>query len=122
MHHFVGFAGSRNGTVAAAHLVVSSLAAQGAHFLVGYAPGVDASFRSALARNKANTTVHCAFRSRKRAAEREGYYALCTTGNTPSPASALHRRTVGMVAACTHLVLFPVMRTDRQEHPNYASA
>ena len=109
MLYFVGFAGSRNGTVAAAYSLVSSLAPQGAQFLVGCAPGVDASFRSALAGFKESTTVHCAFPSRKRVAEREGFFAVCSTGNAPSPAATLHRRTVGMVAACTHLVLFPTI-------------
>ncbi len=32
---------------------------------------------------------------------------MCKVGSSPSPAAALHSRTVGMVADSTHLLLFP---------------
>ena len=58
----VGFAGSRHGSVPVAKALVSTLAAQGASFLVGCAPGVDHSFRQALVAYPSCTTVHCAFK------------------------------------------------------------
>ena len=105
--YIIGFAGSRHGSVPEAQSLVSALASQGASFLVGCAPGVDRSFRKALVGYVACTTVHCAFPSRVRNVEQAGLYAVCKTGNAPSPAAALHQRTVGMVADCTHLVIFP---------------
>ena len=103
----VAFAGSRHGAVKEAAAIVSELASQGASFLVGCAPGVDLSFRQALVPFASRTTVHCAFPSRARHISQTGLEAVCKVGNTPSPAAALHRRTVGMVSACTHLIVFP---------------
>ena len=105
--YIVGFAGSRNGSVPEAQALVSVLASRGASFLVGCAPGVDRSFREALVPYASRTTVHCAYPSRVRKVERAGLYAVCKTGDAPSPAAALHRRTVGMVADCSHLVIHP---------------
>ena len=105
--YIVGFAGSRHGSVSGAQSLVSVLASRGASFLVGCAPGVDQSFREALVPYASRTTVHCAFPSRVRNVEQAGLYAVCKTGNAPSTAAALHRRTVGMVADCTHLVIYP---------------
>lgn len=123
MHgRIVCFAGSRYGSVPEASALVSALASQGVSFLVGCAPGVDHSFRQALVPFASRTTVHCAFPARARQITQSGLKAVCKVGNTPSPAAALHRRTVGMVSDSTSLVLFPVMRTDWQKHPKYACA
>ena len=103
----VAFAGSRHGAVPEAKSIVSALASQGASFLVGCAPGVDHSFRQALVPFTSLATVHCAFPSRARQISQTGLVAICKVGKAPSPAAALHRRTVGMVADCTHLVLVP---------------
>ena len=103
----VAFAGSRHGSVPEAAAIVSALASQGMSFLVGCAPGVDQSFRQALVPFASRTTVHCAFPSRARQIAQTGFEAVCKVDKAPSPAAALHRRTVGMVSACTHLVLYP---------------
>ena len=107
----VGFAGSRYGTVAqnTCHQLLSSFSRRGFSFLVGCAPGIDESFRTALAgsESRSRSTVHCAFPSRKHAVDRAGLKAVCTVSGAPSAAAALHRRTVSMVSRCTHLVLFP---------------
>ncbi len=103
----VCFAGSRHGSVPEAKALVSALASKGASFLVGCALGVDHSFRQALVAYPSCTTVHCAFPDRARQIAHSGFKAVCTVGNAPSAAAALHRRTVGMVADCTALVLFP---------------
>ena len=103
----VAFAGSRHGAVQDAAALVCALASRGASFLVGCAPGVDGSFRQALVPFASCTTVHCAFPVRARNISQTGLKAVCKVGNAPSPAAALHRRTVGMVADCTHLVLYP---------------
>jgi hypothetical protein len=103
----VGFAGSRHGSVPEAKVLVSVLASQGVSFLVGCAPGVDQSFRQALLPFASRTTVHCAFSARAGQIAQSELTAVCRVGTTPSAAAALHRRTVGMVADCTYLVLFP---------------
>ena len=74
-------------------------------YIVGCTPEVDHFFREALVPCAAHATVHCAFPSRGRQVEQERLMAVCKVGNTPSPAAALHRRTVGMVSECTHLIL-----------------
>ena len=103
----VCFAGSRYGSVPEAAALISALASQSVSFLVGCAPGVDQSFRQALAAHAARTAVHCAFPARASQIAKSGLTAVCKVGNAPSPAAALHRRTVGMVSDCTSLVLFP---------------
>ena len=101
------FAGSRHGSVSQAAALISALASQGASFLVGCAPGVDSSFRQALVAYAPRTAVHCAFPARAGQITQSGLTAVCKVGNAPSPAAALHRRTVSMVSDCTSLVLFP---------------
>ena len=103
----VGFAGSRHGTVQEAAAIVCALAPRGASFLVGCAPGVDHVFRQALVPFASRITVHCAFPARARNIAQSGLPAICKVGNAPSAAAALHRRTVAMVADCTHLILVP---------------
>ncbi len=90
-----------------AKALVSKLASDGASFLVGCAGGVDSSFRQALVSHASRTTVHCAFPDRARQIAQSGFKTVCRVGTTPSAAAALHRRTVGMVADCTSLVIFP---------------
>lgn len=103
----IGFAGSRYRSVPEASAIVSALSSQGVSFLVGCAQGVDRSFRQALVDYASYTTVHCAFSARINQIALSGLTALCRVGNAPSPAAALHRRTVGMISECTSLVLFP---------------
>ena len=103
----VCFAGSRYGSVPEATVLVSLLTSNGVSFLVGCATGVDRSFRQALVPYASRTTVHCAFPARARQIAQSGLAAVCSVGNAPPPAAALHRRTVGMVSDCTSLVLFP---------------
>ena len=101
------FAGSRYGSVPDASVLVSALAAEGASFLVGCAPGVDQSFRRVLVPLAFCTTVHCAFSARARDIAQSGLTAVCKVGTAPSSAAALHRRTVSMVSDCTFLIIFP---------------
>ena len=72
----VGFAGSRYGAVEqnTCHQLLSSFSRRGFSFLVGCAPGIDESFRTALAgsESRSRCTVHCAFPSRMRAVEPTG--------------------------------------------------
>ena len=101
------FAGSRYGSVPEASALISALASRGTSFLVGCASGVDRSFRQALVPFASRTTVHRAFPARACQITQTGLKTVCTVGNAPSPAAALHRRTVGMISDCTFLVLFP---------------
>ena len=103
----VCFAGSRYGSVQEAAALISALASTRVSFLVGCAPGVDRSFRQALVAHAARSTVHCAFPARARQIAESGLQTVCTVCSAPSPAAALHRRTVSMVSDCTSLVLFP---------------
>jgi hypothetical protein len=126
----VCFAGSRYGSVPEAAALISALAPQGTSFLVGCAAGIDRSFRQALLTYASRTTVHCAFPVLARQFAQSGLMAVCTVINAPSPAAALHRRTVNMVSDCTSLVLFPdnprtgtwgrgstlIFRTAMQQH------
>lgn len=116
MHHtqhasVVCFAGSRHGAVsrATSSFLVSSFSMRGYRFTVGCAHGIDACFRNALSTEQplVHATVHCAFPSLVDAVMQTGLPALCCVGTAPSPAAALHRRTVFMVSASTLLVLFP---------------
>ena len=116
MHHtqstkVVCIAGSRNGALApaTASSLVSSFSLRGYRFAVGCAPGIDGCFRRALAAAQppVNATVHCAFPSRLGSVRQSGLHAVCCVGSAPTPASALHRRTVFMVSSATLLVLFP---------------
>ena len=107
----VSFAGSRHGSVVpqVANLLVGSLATHGFSFLVGCAPGIDACFRAALARQSAaKAIVACAFTSREKTYASPQLTALTVVPSGLSPAAALHRRTVWMVRRASLLVLFPI--------------
>ena len=73
--HVAAFAGSRHGSVSqeTAHALISGFTSQNFSFLVGCAPGVDQSFRKALAAAQppVHCTVHGAFPFRVRAVKKE---------------------------------------------------
>ena len=105
------FAGSRRGKVnkKVRTALIQSLQRLGFRFLVGCAPGVDQCFRQTLSDivPSERWTVHCAFPSRAQSIRQEGAPATYTVCNAPTPAAALHRRTVTMVSECSLLVLLP---------------
>lgn len=103
----VGFGGSRHGYVQEADMLVAALAQRQVSFVVGCASGVDFSFREALVAFASRTTIYCAFPAQEAKFTAHGFSEFCTIACAVSPAAALHRRTVNMVWACTHLVLFP---------------
>ena len=94
--------------------VAEGLARLGFGFFVGCARGVDESFRSALAASpwREDTWVACAFRSRARAAHRQGLDAFVVVPDGVSPKVALYRRTLWMVRRCSLAVLWPERPQD----------
>ena len=102
-------AGSRSGELPEALCceLVWRLGDDGLDFVVGCAPGVDRSFRLALAREglAARSFVACASRERLRCAY--GLPAAVVVPEALSMAAALHRRTVWMVRRSSVVVLFP---------------
>ena len=94
--------------------VAEGLARLGFGFFVGCARGVDESFRSALADSpwREDTWVACAFRSRARAAHRQGLDAFVVVPDGVSPKVALYRRTLWMVRRCSLAVLWPERPQD----------
>ena len=88
----VGFAGSRHGSMpqSICNHIVSAFSRHGSSFLVGCAPGIDESFRTALAASRVHDrcTVHCAFPSRMRAVKQVGLNGVCTVSDAPSAAAA----------------------------------
>jgi len=104
-------AGSRHGKIGekVCSALVQTFQKLGFRFLVGCAPGVDQCFRQALSDliPSERWTVHCAFPSRAQTFKKDGSPATCTVSDAPSPAAALHRRTVTMISESSFLVLFP---------------
>ena len=102
-------AGSRSGLVpeALCRELVWRLGEDGLDFVVGCAPGVDRSFRFALAREglAGKSFVACVSRERLRCAC--GLPATVVVPQGLSMAASLHRRTVWMVTRCCVAVLFP---------------
>lgn len=107
----VCFAGSRRGRVGkdVSGLLVRSFSSLGFNFCVGCARGVDGCFRKVLTElvSAGRWTVHCATQAHAQALRQKNLRAVCTVIRAPSIASALHRRTVGMVLKSSLLVLFP---------------
>ncbi len=107
----VGFAGSRRCGMreGVAKTLVEVSLRQGFRVVVGCADGIDRCMREAIAGSVCarRCTVHCAFPSRVREAEKLGLKAVCRVTDIPSAAAALHWRTVLMVRECSLLVLFP---------------
>jgi hypothetical protein len=87
--------------------IVRRLAVEGFGYLVGCAPGVDRSFRLALAREglARSSVVACA--SRERLSRSCGLPVAMVAPEWLSMAAALHWRTVWMVTRCRMVVLFP---------------
>ena len=102
-------AGSRSGVLpqGLCRQVVRRLAAEGFAFFVGCAPGVDASFRLALAQEGLGRKSFVACASRDRLRGSCGLFASVVVPPGLSMAAALHRRTVWMVKRCCMAVLFP---------------
>ena len=107
----VTFAGSRNGflTASAVAGLIHCFFATGFSFITGCAPGIDACFRSVLAASPftARSLIACAFASRAGKFAAAGLPASLVVPGAPSPATALHRRTVWAVTRSSILVLFP---------------
>ena len=107
----VGFAGSRRGRISreVCRALVMVLHQRGWRLLIGCCEGIDRCFRETAADLGAGSwcTVHCAFSRRVREVESIGLDAVCRVKEVPSPAAALHWRTVLMVRECSLLVLFP---------------
>ena len=125
--HVVAFAGSRNGVVTdrAAAAIVEEFRQRGYGFLTGCASGIDACFRSAFIDSTQvaeRSIVACSIEDRARRFSVGEVFASTVVPPGLSPAAALHRRTVWIIKHCSILVLFPVTRTDRQEHSYYADA
>ena len=122
----VAFAGSRRGSVpdSVSSSLVHSFHSLGFSLLTGCAAGIDECFRRVMVQQpfEQQSMVACAFESRARGFNADGLHGIAVVPLGLSPAAALHRRTVWIVRRCGLLVLFPVMRTDWQEHSNYASA
>ena len=107
----VGLAGSRRLGLASqlANDLVGALHRWKVGLRVGCAKGVDLAFRHAVLSCGVvdATVVHCSSPSRAREVKAMGLHAVCRVADSPTPAAALHRRTVLMVAECSLLVLFP---------------
>ena len=106
------FAGSRHGTVPpeTATRLVDRLAGVGFGFLVGCAPGIDASFRQAVSRNaeaRETSFIACAFEGRVGENKESGLTAGVVVPDGLSAAAALRRRTLWMVKRSVLLILFP---------------
>ncbi len=105
-------AGSRHGIVGpqAAAGLVEHLCRAGFGLLIGCAPGIDASLRTAVSRNKAareSSFIACAFTGRVGQNEAARLTAGVVVPDGLSAAAALRRRTLWMVKRCVLLVLFP---------------
>jgi hypothetical protein len=107
----VGFGGCRRGhtEIGVSTTVVAAVSRRGFRIVVGCACGIDRCFRDAVVELSLSERcrVHCAFQSRAREAEALGLKSVCRVADIPSPAAALHWRTVLMVRECSLLVLFP---------------
>ena len=106
------FAGSRHGTVPpeTASRLVDRLTGAGFGFLVGCAPGIDASFRQAVSSNeqaRETSFIACAFDNRVGQNEEAGLTAAVVVPDGLSAAAALRRRTLWMVKRSVLLILFP---------------
>ena len=105
-------AGSRHGIVAPqmAARLVEHLRQAGFGLLIGCAPGIDASLRSAVSRNESareTSFIACAFAGRVGQSEDVGLTAGVVVPDGLSAAAALRRRTLWMVKRSVLLILFP---------------
>ncbi len=105
-------AGSRHGQVPqpVCRTLLAGLGGAGFGFLVGCAPGVDASFQQALFRSRyaGRALVGCAFCSRLHEWAGSPLAACLVAPAGLSPAAALRRRTLWLVKRCCLALLFPL--------------